>query len=163
MSLKPTTATGSAKAPSTLSWAYNATGDPSTVTQGPTTFLFTGTRWGDPGRTIVNQCRLNGTASAHCNLTHIGSIWYISEPTWNGTFSTYSYNYTTGDRLGFAPCTVTRGVELMGPSTLTETTSSNRAAPGPPCAIGLRGDEVTGLLGVAALTGAFVFGFFLVL
>ncbi len=111
--------------PATL---YNATGPPSTITQGPTTFVFSGTRWGDPSRTIVNQCRLSGTTSARCNLTHVGPIWYTGDPNWNGTYSTYNYTWTSGDRYGFAPCTVTQGVNLLGPPAPTAATSSNAGA-----------------------------------
>ena len=146
--------------PTTRGWTYNATGPPSTITQGPTTFLFTGTRWGDPSRTIINQCRLNGTGAARCNLTHVGPIWYTNDANWNGTFRTYSYNWTSGDRYGFAPCTVTSGVELMGPPTLTATTSTNGAA-GASRGGPSRTDEVRGLASTAGLFVAFIFGLFL--
>ncbi|CAK7228046.1 hypothetical protein SBRCBS47491_006772 [Sporothrix bragantina] len=80
------------------SWTNNATGPPSTITQGPSTFVYTGTRSGDPSRTVVNQCRLSGTTSARCNLTHVGPIWYTADANWNGTYSTYNYTWTSGDR-----------------------------------------------------------------
>jgi len=143
--------------------SYNATGPPSTITQGPTTFAFTGTRWGDANRTIINQCRLNGTSNARCNLTHVGPIWYTNDPSWNGTFSTFSYNWTSGDRYGFAPCTVTQGVEMMGPVLITETTSTNAAPPrvgGRHGVVGVRADEVRDMVCSAALLVAFVFGLF---
>jgi len=148
----------------TRSWSYNATGSPSTITQGPSTFMFTGTRWGDPNRTIVNQCKLNGTANARCSLTHVGPIWYRNDPSWNGTFSTYGYNWTSGDRYGFAPCTVTKGVELMGPPIMTSTTSTNGAAgqgpwrPGPG-----RVEELRWLASTAGLFVAVVLGVFLII
>ncbi|CAK7237253.1 hypothetical protein SEUCBS140593_009896 [Sporothrix eucalyptigena] len=112
------------------SWTNNATGPPSTITQGPSTFVFTGTRSGDPSRTVVNQCRLSGTSSARCNLTHVGPIWYTADANWNGTYSTYNYTWTSGDRYGFAPCTVTAGVSLLGPPTALAAapTSTNGAA-----------------------------------
>ncbi|KIH92992.1 hypothetical protein SPBR_03023 [Sporothrix brasiliensis 5110] len=112
------------------SWANNATGPPSTITQGPSTFVFTGTRFGDPSRTLVNQCRLSGTSSARCNLTHVGPIWYTADANWNGTYSTYNYTWTSGDRYGFAPCTVTAGVSLLGPPTavVAAPSSTNGAA-----------------------------------
>ncbi|KAG7290566.1 hypothetical protein NEMBOFW57_000569 [Staphylotrichum longicolle] len=80
----------------------NGTGQPSTITQGPATFLFTGTRYG-PDHTVINRCSLNGTLRAACNLTHVGRVWYTRDPSWNGTYSTYSYDWTSGDRFGFAP------------------------------------------------------------
>lgn len=40
-------------------------------------------------------------------------MWYTRDPGWDGTFSTYSYNWTSGDRFGFAPVTVTQGAELL--------------------------------------------------
>ena len=108
----------------------NWTGEPSIITQGPGTFEFTGARFGGANHTVVNRCSLNGTAGAACNLTHVGSIWYASDPDWNGTFSTYSYNWTSGDRFGFAPVTITAGVDKMGPpsSPSTVPASTNAAA-----------------------------------
>ncbi|KAL1882003.1 hypothetical protein VTK73DRAFT_2985 [Phialemonium thermophilum] len=110
-------------------WHYNGTGGPSTVTQGPSTFLYTGTRFGGPQHTIVNRCSLNGTVAAACNLTHVGSVWYTDDSGWNGTYSTYSYNWTSGDRFGFAPVTITKGAELLGPPEPTAASSTNAAAP----------------------------------
>lgn len=118
----------------TLTWRptqRNWTGEPSTITQGPGTFEFTGARFGGANHTVVNRCSLNGTANAACNLTHVGSIWYTGDPEWNGTFSTYSYNWTSGDRFGFAPVTITEGIELMGPPSTTAAASTNAAAAGP--------------------------------
>ena len=98
-----------------LSRVNNTTGQPSTITQGPATFMFTGTRYGSD-HTLINRCSLNGTVSAQCNLTHVGSAWYTRNTAWNGTFSTYRYNWTSGDRFGFAPVTITVGAErLVGP------------------------------------------------
>ncbi|KAK5664196.1 hypothetical protein OQA88_412 [Cercophora sp. LCS_1] len=97
------------------------TGQPSTITQGPATFMFTGTRYG-PDHTL---CSLNGTESAVCNLTHVGSAWYAKNTAWNGTFSTYSYNWTSGDRFGFAPVTITEGAELLQGSTPTASGGPN--------------------------------------
>ncbi|KAK4157908.1 hypothetical protein C8A00DRAFT_11290 [Chaetomidium leptoderma] len=110
----------------------NGTGQPSTITQGPATFIFTGTRSG-PDHTMyvhppplptyprpntdrperINRCSLNGTAQAACNLTHVGSVWYTRDAEWDGTFSTYRYNWTSGDRFGFAPVTITEGAGLL--------------------------------------------------
>ena len=147
----------------TESLHFNRTFWPSTVTQGPSTFLFTGSYYG-PNRTLVNRCRLNGTTSATCNLTHVGDGWYTRlDPGWNGTYSTYNYSWTSGDRFGFAPVTLTAGVEKL-PAATAKATSSNAAAPGagrgPPR--GLLG-EMGGLLCSSAVVGAFVLGIFLVL
>ncbi|KAM7204038.1 hypothetical protein V8F20_003736 [Naviculisporaceae sp. PSN 640] len=106
----------------------NGTGRPSTITQGPATFLYTGTRSG-PGRTVINRCSLNGTVSAACNMTHVGDVWYTNNPTWNGTYSTYSYNWTSGDRFGYAPVTITQGAELLdGPAAPTASGFPNAAS-----------------------------------
>lgn len=184
----------------------NDTGEPSTITQGPATAMFTGTR-GGLGRTMyspprpfpvtlsnpmapqplvsrltahslrnqrVNRCSLNGTVEAVCNLTHIGDMWYVrpqplssqfpglllavspgkgriekknfvlkkkkelltdmflmdryTENTeWNGTYSTYSFNWTSGDRFGFAPVTITEGAELLTGPSPTPSGASNAA------------------------------------
>ncbi|KAH8894853.1 hypothetical protein GQ53DRAFT_839256 [Thozetella sp. PMI_491] len=104
-----------------------ATGQPSTITQGPATFIFTGTRY---NKTYINQCSLNGTVSAVCNLTHVGSAWYTSNRDWNGTYSTYTYNWTTGARWGFAPVTITMGAELITVPNPTASRSANAAAGG---------------------------------
>jgi len=46
----------------------------------------------------------------------VGSAWYTRNTAWNGTYSTYRYNWTSGDRFGFAPVTITAGAErLVGP------------------------------------------------
>ncbi|KAK4190095.1 hypothetical protein QBC35DRAFT_378719 [Podospora australis] len=132
----------------------NGTGQASTITQGPATFLYTGTRY-SPQHGIVNRCSLNGTVSARCNLTHVGSAWYTNDRNWNGTFSTYSYNWTSGDRLGFAPVTITKGVELLGEETGAPSASggsTNGAKSG-------KGDvpAVVGVLVWAGLLGLGVF------
>lgn len=63
-----------------------------------------------------------------CNLTHVGDVWYTSDPNWNGTYSTYSYNWTSGDRFGYAPVTITQGAELLdGPATPTASGIPNGA------------------------------------
>ena len=130
----------------------NATGQPSTITQGPATFIFTGTRYG-ADNTLINQCSLNGTVSAVCNLTHVGSAWYTGDPSWNGTYSTYSYNWTSGARWGFAPVTITMGAELMqGLSPTASRTANAAAAPA-----GRRGPASEGdyfLVGGLAITAA---------
>ncbi|KAK3357421.1 hypothetical protein B0T25DRAFT_157606 [Lasiosphaeria hispida] len=105
----------------------NATGLASTITQGPGTFEYTGTRYG-PDHTLINRCSLNGTASAVCNLTHVGPVWYTKDPAWNGTFSTYSYNWTSGDRFGFAPVTITAGAEMLAETSPTASGTPNGAA-----------------------------------
>ncbi|KAK1751684.1 hypothetical protein QBC47DRAFT_433671 [Echria macrotheca] len=105
----------------------STTGAPSTITQGPATFMFTGTRFG-PDHTLVNRCSLNGTASAICNLTHVGSAWYTKETAWNGTFSTYSYTWTSGDRFGFAPVTITAGAEMLLAGGVSPTASGSANA-----------------------------------
>lgn len=76
----------------------------------------------------INRCSLNGTESAVCNLTHVGSAWYTRNSAWNGTFSTYSYNWTSGDRFGFAPVTITAGAELLAESTPTASGGPNENA-----------------------------------
>ncbi|KAK4200478.1 hypothetical protein QBC40DRAFT_145926, partial [Triangularia verruculosa] len=91
----------------------NGTGQPTTITQGPATFMFTGSRGWQQGQSIVNRCSLNGTVEAACNLTHVGSAWYTRDGGWNGTYSTYSYNWTSGDRFGFVPVTITQGAEML--------------------------------------------------
>lgn len=73
-----------------------------------------------PWKHRINRCSLNGTVSAACNLTHVGDVWYTRNTDWNGTYSTYSYNWTSGDRFGYAPVTITEGAELLvGPATPT--------------------------------------------
>ncbi|KAK0738375.1 hypothetical protein B0T18DRAFT_433193 [Schizothecium vesticola] len=89
-------------------------GHPSTITQGPATFLFTHAHPDTPDQTLINRCSLNGTAAARCSMTHVGAAWYARNPAWNGTFSTYRYNWTSGDRFGFAPVTVTAGIPEGG-------------------------------------------------
>ncbi|KAK4163501.1 hypothetical protein QBC43DRAFT_354991 [Cladorrhinum sp. PSN259] len=106
---------------------FNLTGHPTTITQGPNTFQFTGTRYG-PDHSIINRCALNGTAQASCNMTYLGTAWYTRDALWNGTFSTYSYNWTLGDRFGYAPVTITAGAELLvgeGPGRPTPSSSSS--------------------------------------
>jgi hypothetical protein len=146
----------------------NDMGQPSTITQGPATFMFTGTRFG-PDHTVyfcpppffsnahiiltpspgvrVNHCSLNGTANAACNLTHVGSAWYTRHrPEWNGTYSTYSYNWTSGDSFGFAPVTITEGAELLtGPDPTPRGTPSGGAVLRSPAAVWV------GLVGVVVV------------
>ncbi|KAK0630822.1 hypothetical protein B0T17DRAFT_507258 [Bombardia bombarda] len=122
------TGTGTGTGTSPFFSLGNATGQPSTITQGPATFMYTGTRnW--PNHTIINQCSLNGTAAAACNITHVGSLWYAKDPRWNGTYSTYSYDWTSGDRFGFAPVTITEGVGMLS-ATGTPTASGGGVANG---------------------------------
>jgi hypothetical protein len=91
----------------------NRTGIPSTITQGPTTFEYTGTQYGQD-RTLVNRCKLDGMTSATCDLTHVGKGWYTRKhPGFSGTWSTYNYSWTSGDRFGFAPVTITAGLEKL--------------------------------------------------
>jgi len=79
-------------------------------------------------RKRINRCSLNGTEFAVCNLTHVGSAWYARAGTsWNGTYSTYSYNWTKGDRFGFAPVTITAGAELLSEGEPTASSSPNGA------------------------------------
>ncbi|KAK1828672.1 hypothetical protein QBC39DRAFT_333049 [Podospora conica] len=99
-------------------------GHPSTITQGPATFMFTHAHPDTPEQTLINRCSLNGTASARCSMTHVGAGWYARNTAWNGTFSTYRYNWTSGDRFGFAPVTVTAGAEGMGEQVLVASASS---------------------------------------
>ncbi|KAK0646017.1 hypothetical protein B0T16DRAFT_457985 [Cercophora newfieldiana] len=112
-----------------LGRANNTTGAPSTITQGPATFMFTGTRFGSD-HTLVNRCSLNGTVSAVCNLTHVGSAWYTRNKAWNGTYSTYNYTWTSGDRFGFAPVTITAGAELLAAADPTASGQPNGATRG---------------------------------
>ncbi|KAK0669466.1 hypothetical protein QBC41DRAFT_391704 [Cercophora samala] len=92
----------------------NGTGQPTTITQGPSTFLFTGSRgWWQRGQSVVNRCSLNGTVEAVCNLTHVGEAWYTGEAGWDGRYSTYRYTWEEGDRFGFAGVTVTAGGEML--------------------------------------------------
>lgn len=53
---------------------------------------------------------------------------YTKNPEWNGSYSTYSYNWTTGDRFGFAPVTITEGAELLTGPSPTASGASNAAA-----------------------------------
>lgn len=114
----------------TLSPLGPTTGHPSTITQGPATFLFTHTHPDTPDQTLVNRCSLNGTASARCAMTHVGAAWYARNAAWNGTFSTYRYNWTSGDRFGFAPVTVTAGIPAggMGEQVLVASASASSGA-----------------------------------
>lgn len=106
------------------------TGHPSTITQGPATFLFTHTHPDTPDQTLINRCSLNGMASARCSMTHVGAAWYARNAAWNGTFSTYRYNWTSGDRFGFAPVTVTAGIPAggMGEQVLVASASGSSGA-----------------------------------
>ena len=145
----------------TRSWApRNATGFPSTITQGPETFIYTGTRWG-PRHSVINRCSLNGTNSAQCNLTQVGAVWYTKDPDWNGTFSTYSYNWTSGDRFGFAPVTITAGVQLMGPEVTTTATTNGGATRPQPSKVAA--EEAYGLVWTALLMGSAILMTFAVL
>lgn len=130
----------------------NTTGPPSTITQGPATFLFTGTHFG-PGHTLINRCSLNGTVSAVCNLTHVGSVWYTRNTAWNGTYSTYKYNWTSGDRFGFAPVTITAGAELLSAPDPTASGKPNTAARGSSPAVSALLAVVVALLGTMAVAG----------
>jgi hypothetical protein len=121
--LPPTTISASS------SLSSKGTGQPSTITQGPATFMFTGTRFG-PDNTIINQCSLNGTLFAACNLTHVGRVWYTGETSWDGRYSTYSYTWTSGDLFGFAPVTITSGAELLSAAEPTSSGEANAAASG---------------------------------
>ncbi|KAK4668057.1 uncharacterized protein QC764_702224 [Podospora pseudoanserina] len=91
----------------------NGTGQPITITQGPSTFMFTGSRGWEKGQSVVNRCSLGGTTEAVCNLTHVGSAWYTGDRGWEGEYSTYSYTWTEGDRFGFVGVTVTAGGEML--------------------------------------------------
>lgn len=121
------------------------TGHPSTITQGPATFLFTHTHPDTPDQTLINRCSLNGTASARCSMTHVGAAWYARNAAWNGTFSTYRYNWTSGDRFGFAPVTVTAGIPAggMGEQVLE---ASGSASSGAGAGKGMGGGGVWGLV-----------------
>ncbi|KAK4650110.1 hypothetical protein QC762_702224 [Podospora pseudocomata] len=91
----------------------NGTGQPITITQGPSTFMFTGSRGWEKGQSVVNRCSLGGTTEAVCNLTHVGRAWYTGDREWEGEYSTYSYTWTEGDRFGFVGVTVTAGGEML--------------------------------------------------
>jgi hypothetical protein len=41
-------------------------------------------------------------------------VWYTRDAGWDGVFSTYRYDWTSGDRFGFAPVTITEGADLLG-------------------------------------------------
>jgi len=134
-----------------LGRANSTTGQPSTITQGPATFMFTGTRFGSD-HTLVNRCSLNGTVSAVCNLTHVGSAWYAKNTAWNGTYSTYKYNWTSGDRFGFAPVTITAGAELLDAALASPTASGK-----PDGAVAERGSVVGAfVVAIAAIFGGMV-------
>lgn len=161
--------------PTSMFRMFNATGQASTVTQGPSTFAYTGRAWGFnagppgasnsassagasvPGYTVVNRCSLNGTHSARCNMTHVGAEWYTAVQAWNGSYWTYSYNWTSGDRFGFSPVTITAGVEKLPPPGAQSTSSSGalrqRAPP-----IAAPEALVTRLLAGVVLVGALAAG-----
>lgn len=130
----------------------NTTGPPSTVTQGPATFMFTGTHFGS-GHTLINRCSLNGTVSAVCNLTHVGSAWYTRNTAWNGTYSTYKYNWTSGDRFGFAPVTITAGAGLLSAPDPTASGKPNSGAGDSPAVFYVFLTAVAALLGAMAVAG----------
>lgn len=136
-------------------WLGNQTASPSTITQGPSTFMFTGSNYG-PNRTIVNQCELNGTSSASCSLTHVGAGWYTHDKQFSGTFSTYNYTWTSGDRFGFAPVTITAGVQdiLNAPGSTSKNTGGMHLA--------VRAGEAYWLACTMAVMAAFVMGIFAV-
>jgi hypothetical protein len=140
----------------TFSWHLNQTQKPSIITQGPSTFLYTGSNYG-PNRTLINRCQLNGTTSATCNLTHVGGGWYTQDAGFNGTYSTYNYSWTPGDRFGFAPVTITDGVEKMPPPT----SSTSSGVGGAPRIVMLQ--EAYGLACAASILGALIVGIFAVL
>jgi hypothetical protein len=85
-----------------------------------------------------------------CNLTHVGSAWYVRNTAWNGTYSTYKYNWTSGDRFGFAPVTITAGAELLD--------AANPTASGKPDgAVAERGSVVGAfVVAIAAIFGGMV-------
>jgi hypothetical protein len=144
----------------TVSWHLNMTAKPSTITQGPSTFLFTGSGYG-PNRTLVNRCRLNGTRSATCNLTHVGAGWYTHSPGgFDGTYRTTNYSWTSGDRFGFAPVTITAGVEKLPPATAAASSSSSSLGG---LGRGVMLDEAVWAAWTTAVLGSLVFGVFLVL
>lgn len=90
----------------------NRTAAPRTITQGPGTFEYTATRGRD--KTVVNRCHLEGQASAECNVTHVGKGWYTKkQPDFVGEWSTYNFTWTSGGRYGFAPVTLTAGLEKL--------------------------------------------------
>ncbi|KAK0737023.1 hypothetical protein B0T21DRAFT_437985 [Apiosordaria backusii] len=131
----------------------NGTGQPTTITQGPATFMFTGSRGWHSGQSIVNKCSLNGTAEAACNLTHVGDAWYTGDKEWNGTWSTYSYNWTSGDRFGFVPVTITQGAEML--VGLLEADGGVRPSGGSSSSGGgrIKGDLVAVVMGVVIFVG----------
>jgi hypothetical protein len=134
----------------------NKTGSPSTITQGPSTFLFTVERGQE--RTVVNRCRLEGFTWATCDLTHIGKGWYTHRnPDFNGEWSTYNYTWTTGDRFGFAPVTITAGVEklpVLGEAPEATSDSQDGAAGGGKPGMLKEANILAALLGV--VVGVFV-------
>jgi hypothetical protein len=46
-------------------------------------------------------------------------VWYARDTAWDGVFSTYRYDWASGDRFGFAPVTITEGADLLGLGVLT--------------------------------------------
>ncbi|KAK4177062.1 hypothetical protein QBC36DRAFT_237499 [Triangularia setosa] len=120
----------------------NGTGQPTTITQGPATFMFTGSRgWQQSGQSIVNRCSLNGTVEAVCNLTHVGDAWYTRDKDWDREYSTYSYTWKEGDRFGFAGVAITAGVEMLEPG---DGGVSSRASGGGSSSISGGGKRVKG-------------------
>lgn len=115
-----------------------------TVTQGPSTFIYTGKS--SPSRAVENRCSLNGTTSAACLLTFIGEEWYKSTPGWDGSLRTLPYNWTVGKPFGFAPVTLTAGVEKLPKATAGGAKGNENAA-----ARGVWSWWAGGLVGVVAV------------
>jgi len=104
----------------------------------------------------VNRCRLEGLTWATCDLTHLGKGWYTRRnPDFSGDWSTYNYTWTSGDRFGFAPVTITAGVEKLpaGGGAAEPTEDSQDGAAG-----GGRGGMLQGAKMLAIILGGFVVG-----
>lgn len=143
----------------------NATGTPTTITQGPSTFAFTSSDVNVANKTLVNQCQLSGTTSATCSMTRVGEAWYAGDRRFNGTWSTYNYTWSTGDPWGYAPVTITSGASLLQGGATATSNSSAAASSSTGGAAGARlgrMNEAYWLLCVVSVVWAFVLGIFVV-
>lgn len=62
----------------------------------------------------MNRCKLEGMDSASCDLTHVGKGWYTKkQPDFAGEWSTYNFTWTSGGSYGYAPVTITAGLEKL--------------------------------------------------
>ncbi|KAJ2906780.1 hypothetical protein MKZ38_010771 [Zalerion maritima] len=63
---------------------------------------------------VINRCELKKLTEANCTVSHVGEEWYTTITDWDGIYRTQIYSWTEGDRMGFAPVTMTTGLEILG-------------------------------------------------